>query len=167
MKNKGTDLPRFLTEYWNRTSRSRKDYSLSEPIDKNGLSKKYISLLLPLMEKDSATKVELLGGAGIYPSQDTAKGYYTLIFGLLRDTGILTYNKHTKLWYRGKNWDEYVGWVMTKLCKANVHNMNRMTRMLRSHKENSTNFIMNLAEEQEEKSIDSSREETDSTNKIN
>jgi hypothetical protein len=124
---------------------------MTYPVDPDGKPRKYLAFLIPLFKNEKVRKIDMLQSAGIDTTSIEVKGYFTSIFKNLTKLGILNYDPHFRVWKRGENWDAYIGWVITELCMADNINNKRVSRMFKSFTENSTNFILDLDEENSER----------------
>lgn len=136
----------------------KKARGLCDPIDKEGKPRQYISLLIPLVIRKYSSKLSMLKAAGVDTSTIVVRGYYTEYYSQYSNAKILKFNRALKKWERGEKWNEYIGFVISKLCKDETHSR-KIGRMLKTSDSNSLNFMASLADELDEKQTEENQDE--------
>ena len=121
---------------------------LKNPINKDGKPAKYISLLIPLIRNTRTKKEDMLIAAGVDTSNIQVKGYYSEYYSQYTRADILKWNATLRFWERGKNWNEYLGFIISQLCEVE-QNGRKISRMFRVFDSNSANFMVSLLDEQD------------------
>lgn len=118
-----------------------KKYVFHKPFNKESKPKKYLGLIVALLDGEPKTKIEVLKVIGKEKDEIDARGYYSDYFSNLQRTGILKYDVGTRRWYQGKNYFEYFAFILKELSKhANLRR--RFSNMLVLLESNFIDFII-------------------------
>ena len=109
MDQKPKDYPEFLekTEFKN-------------PFSKVGVQRKYVALVIPLLSGEPVREVDMLRAAGVNLGEVSHRGYYSDYFRQFTANEILRFDRVHKLWHQGKNYWEYMGFLVKESCKNEV-----------------------------------------------
>ena len=123
----------------------------SNPFNSRGIPARYLSLLIPLMNQEKTTKIEMLQSARLstHKSSSGSIGTYSTTFAKLTRAGILktgvrgkgTSEGNKNYWHRGENFHAYLGYVMLQLMAQPSLN-NKFVSMIVDYGSNSLNFIL-------------------------
>ena len=158
MRPKNPLLPsKFLDEVENPSFLSKengKPSSLSQPFEKSGMPKRWLSLLAPLLEDGCVRRMDMLQSAKLDPAK-VSRGYYSDYFSAFQKADILKYDEPNRVWVRGKNFQPYMAFVFIKAMKVEMLR-GRWQRIMRLGLENSTaaEYILNLEEEVQEENVE-------------
>jgi hypothetical protein len=118
--------------------------NFKEPFNREGLPRRYLALLIPLLGGGYTGRADMLRSARY---EDVNRGYLSDTFAAFSKVGILKFDRVTGVWSQGPNFREYVSWIFMKAMQ-NEMLRGRWARTLRLGLEDKTvDYILDLEEE--------------------
>ena len=119
--------------------------NFKNPFDKNGMPRKYLAMLIPLLGGGVTSRMAMLRSARY--EDVTSVGYLSSTFAAYNKSGILNYDKAAHVWSQGPNFHEFMSWIFIKSMQNEIMR-GRWARTLRLGLEDKTvDYILDLEEE--------------------